>query len=118
MLMIRSAVCALVTLAAWADAACWAPAKYQAKLAHRPTSNNFLGLTPLGSDLINRLVIPLSAKFTEKVISGLIKAAKEIRDALTSSPPTGSPACGLQSQWVPRSSFPARAPGSASISRL
>lgn len=61
------------------------------KLAQRPTSNDLLGLTPppeSDADLINRLAIPLSPKFTEQVISGLIEAAKKIRDALASSPPT------------------------------
>ena len=58
------------------------------KLARRPTSDDLYGFTPPESDaaLINREIIPLSPDFTERVISGLIKAAKEVKDRLADGP--------------------------------
>ena len=60
------------------------------KLARRPTSEDLYGLTPPENDavLINRELIPLSPDFTERVISDLIEAAREVRDTLADGPST------------------------------
>ncbi len=61
------------------------------RLARRPTSDDLNGFTPPEGDaaLINREAIPLSPDFTEQVISGMIEAAKEVRDILADTPPPG-----------------------------
>jgi hypothetical protein len=64
------------------------------KLARRPTRDDLLGLTPPGDDaLVGREPIPLSPDFTREVISGLLAAAKKVRDGLVADEPpeTSSP---------------------------
>jgi hypothetical protein len=56
------------------------------KLAYRPTEDDLHGFGPVDSDdrLINRELIPLSAKFVDQVIIQLIEVSGEVREAIES----------------------------------